>query len=45
MRLIFQPEVMFRLCLNFNESWAIYAYKRYVYKKVCTEPKVSLYGR
>lgn len=30
--LIFQPEDMIKLCLHFNESWPIYAYKRYAYK-------------
>ena len=29
----FQPKDMYNLCLNFNESQPVYAYKRYDYKK------------
>ena len=29
--LIFQPEDMLKLCLNFNESQPVYAYKRYAH--------------
>ena len=29
----FLPKVMFKLCLSFNESQPVYAYKRYAYKK------------
>ena len=32
--LIFQLEYMLKLCLNFNESRPIYAYKCYAYKKI-----------
>ena len=32
--LIFQPkDVLIKLCLNFNKSQPIYAYKHYAYKK------------
>ena len=31
--LIFQPEDMLNLCLNFNESHPTYAYKYYAYKR------------
>ena len=31
--LIFHPKDMLNLCLNFNESRPIYAYKRCAYKK------------
>ena len=34
--LIFQSEDIVKLCLTFDESQLIYAYKRYAYKKsVC----------
>ena len=34
--LIFQPKDVLKLCLSFNETQPIYAYKHYTYeKKVC----------
>lgn len=32
---LFQPEDMFDVCLNLNESCPIYAHKCYTYKKEC----------
>ena len=37
---ILQPEDMSKLCLNFNESQLICAYKRYSYKKECVSSKL-----
>ena len=34
--LFLQPEDMFNLSMNLNESQPIYAYKRYACKKVCS---------
>ena len=40
--LIFQPEDILKLCLNFNEYQTICAYKRYTYKKSSFTARMSL---
>ena len=43
--LIFQPDDMLNLCLNFNESQPICAYKRYPYKKSVCSPFWPFYDK
>ena len=41
--LIFYPEDMLKLCLNFNESQPLYAYKQYAYKEECSSLVIQIF--